>query len=80
MQIGNIFLLMESVSIDRPRGTGTGVSKDLSGIQRNGGKGGGVSCRQQSIKGVLYNKLSYARILIGSHLWSIGGQMYRWRH
>ena len=22
----------------------------------------------------LYNKLSYARILIGSHLWSIGGQ------
>ena len=22
---------------------------------------------------VLYNKLSYARILIGSHLWSIGG-------
>ena len=28
----------------------------------------------------LYNKLSYARSLIGSHLWSIGGQMYRWRH
>ena len=28
----------------------------------------------------LYNKLSYARILIGSHLWSIGGQTYRWRH
>ena len=24
----------------------------------------------------LYNKLSYARILIGSHLWSIGGQTY----
>ena len=66
MQIANIFLLMESVIIDRPRGTGTGMSKDLSGIQRNGGKGG--SCRQQSIKGVLYNKLSYARILIGSHL------------
>ena len=28
----------------------------------------------------LYNKLSYARILIGSHSWSIGGQSYRWRH
>ena len=28
----------------------------------------------------LYNKLSYARILIGSQLWSIGGQTYRWRH
>ena len=28
----------------------------------------------------LYNKLSYALILIGSHLWSIGGQTYRWRH
>ena len=28
----------------------------------------------------LYNKLSYARILIGSHLWSIGGQTYGWRH
>ena len=40
MQIANILLLMESVIIDRPRGTGTGVSKDLSGIQRNGGKGG----------------------------------------
>ena len=26
---------------------------------------------------VLYNKLSYVRILIGSHLWSIGGQTYR---
>ena len=25
----------------------------------------------------LYNKLSYVRILIGSHLWSIGGQTYR---
>ena len=24
----------------------------------------------------LYNKLSYARILIGSHLWSIGGKTY----
>ena len=23
---------------------------------------------------ILYNKLSYARVLIGSHLWSIGGQ------
>ena len=23
---------------------------------------------------ILYNKLKYARILIGSHLWSIGGQ------
>ena len=68
MQIANIFLLMESVSIDRPRGNGTGMSKDLRGIQRNGGEGGGGSCRQQSIKGVLYNKLSYARILIGSHL------------
>ena len=32
------------------------------------------------IKIPLYNKLSYARILIGSHLWSIGGQTYRWRH
>ena len=29
---------------------------------------------------VLYNKLSYARILIGSHPWSIGGQTYRWHH
>ena len=28
----------------------------------------------------LYNKLSCACILIGSHLWSIGGQTYRWRH
>ena len=28
----------------------------------------------------LYNKLSYARILIGSQLWSIGRQTYRWRH
>ena len=28
----------------------------------------------------LYNKLSYARILIGSHLWSLGGQTYGWRH
>ena len=28
----------------------------------------------------LYNKLSYARVLIGSHLWSIGGQTYGWRH
>ena len=28
----------------------------------------------------LYNKLSYAGILIGSHLWSIGGQTYRWPH
>ena len=54
MQIANIFLLMESVSIDRPRGNGTGVSKDLRGIQRNGGEGGGGSCRQQSIKGVSY--------------------------
>ena len=27
----------------------------------------------------LYNKLSYARILIGSHSWSIGGQTCRWR-
>ena len=43
MQIANIFLLMESVIIDRPRETGTGVSKDLSGIQRNGGKGGWLS-------------------------------------
>ena len=29
---------------------------------------------------ILYNKLSYARVLIGSHLWSIGGQAYRWHH
>ena len=69
MQIANIFLLMESVSIDRPRGTGTG---GVEGFKRNSkerrGRGGGGSCRQQSIKGVLYNKLSYARILIGSHL------------
>ena len=28
----------------------------------------------------LYNKLSYAHILIGSHWWSIGGQTYRWCH
>ena len=26
----------------------------------------------------LYNKLSYACILIGPHLWYIGGQTYRW--
>ena len=30
--------------------------------------------------GSLHNKLSYARILIGSLFWSIGGQSYRWRH
>ena len=35
----------------------------------------------QNIKYVhLYSKLSYACILIGSHLWSIGGQTYRWCH
>ena len=28
----------------------------------------------------LYNQLSYARVLIGSHLRSIEGQTYRWRH
>ena len=28
----------------------------------------------------LFNKLSYACILIGSHLWSIGGHTYRWHH
>ena len=28
----------------------------------------------------LYNKLSYAHILIGFHLWSIGGQMYKWHY
>ena len=27
---------------------------------------------------LLYNKLSYARILIGFHIWSIGGQTHRW--
>jgi len=26
-----------------------------------------------------YNKLSYSSILIGSHLWCIGGQTHRWR-
>ena len=28
----------------------------------------------------LYNNPSYSRILIGSHLWSIRGQMHDWRH
>ena len=30
--------------------------------------------------GVLYNNPSYSRILIGSRLWSIRGQMHDWRH
>ena len=29
---------------------------------------------------VLYNNPSYSRILIGSRLWSIRGQMHDWRH
>ena len=27
----------------------------------------------------VYDKLNYARILTGSHLWSIGGQTHRWQ-
>ena len=37
-------------------------------------------CATLAVYFVLYNKLSYARILIGFHLWSIRGQMYRWCH
>ena len=37
---------------------------------------GGYTCLV-TIYSTLYNKLSYARILIGSHLRSIGGQTYR---
>jgi len=30
---------------------------------------------------IIFNtKSNYPRILIGSYLWSIGGQMHRWRH
>ena len=29
---------------------------------------------------ILYNNPSYSRILIGSRLWSIRGQMHDWRH
>ena len=29
---------------------------------------------------MLYNNLSYSRILIGSRLWSIRGQTQDWRH
>ena len=35
--------------------------------------------RKDAVHSILYNKLSYVRILIGSHLWSIGGRTYRWR-
>ena len=31
-------------------------------------------------KSVLFNNPSYSRILIGSHLWSIRGQMHDWGH
>ena len=37
-------------------------------------------CATLAVYFVLYNNLSYARILIGFHLWSIRGQMYRWCH
>ena len=37
-------------------------------------------CATLAMYFVLYNNLSYARILIGFHLWSIRGQMYRWCH
>ena len=37
-------------------------------------------CATLAMHFVLYNKLSYARILIGFHLWSIRWQMYRWCH
>ena len=37
-------------------------------------------CATLAMHFVLYNKLSYAHILIGFHLWSIRGQMYRWCH
>ena len=37
-------------------------------------------CATLAVYFVLYNKLSYAHILIGFHLWSIRGQMYRWCH
>ena len=36
--------------------------------------------RKGAVHSILYNKLGYVRILIGSHLWSIGGQTYRWRY
>ena len=35
---------------------------------------------QERIYCFLCDKLSCAHILIGSHSWSIGGQMYSWRH
>ena len=35
---------------------------------------------QERIYCFLCDKLSCAHILIGSHSWSIGGQMYWWRH
>ena len=37
-------------------------------------------CATLALYFLLYNKLSYACILIGFHLWSIRGQMYRWCH
>ena len=37
-------------------------------------------CVTLAVYFVLYNKLSYARILIGFHLWSIRRQIYRWCH
>ena len=37
-------------------------------------------CATLAMYFVLHNKLSYARILIGFHLWSIRRQMYRWCH
>ena len=44
-----------------------------------------LSLRQQLVlvmclHWVLYNNLSYYRILIGSRLWSIRGQTHDWRH
>ena len=35
--------------------------------------------RLQAVCNILYNKPSYSRILIGFRLWSIRGQMHRWR-
>jgi len=34
----------------------------------------------ECLSNLLYNKPSYSRILIGSRLWSIRGQIHHWRH
>ena len=55
-----------------------GISSCIGSVASggNGGNGSGSG----SVYRTLHNELSYARILIGSHLWSIRGQTYRWRH